>query len=72
MCITQRYNFFVKTQQKKDLNAKKYPGKSEVRYGAAIQAVVNYLRTSEKPGSLDKTDKHRKREETESILTHLP
>jgi hypothetical protein len=46
-------------------------GKSEVRYGANIQTAINYLRTGEKSGSLDKTDKHCKSEETESLKKYI-
>jgi hypothetical protein len=46
-------------------------GKSEVRYGTTIQTAINYLRASEKSGSLDKTDKQRKREETESLRKYI-
>jgi hypothetical protein len=46
-------------------------GKSEVRYSAAIQAAINYLRTGEKSGSLDKADKHCKSEETERLKKYI-
>jgi len=46
-------------------------GKSQVRYGANIQATINYLRAREKAGTLDKTDKYFKREETESLKTYI-
>jgi len=42
-------------------------GKSQVRYGANIQAVADYLRTSETTSTLDKSNKHFKREETERL-----
>ena len=46
-------------------------GKSQVRYGANIQTAINYFRTSEKTGALDKTNKHFKREETESLKKYI-
>ena len=46
-------------------------GKSQVRYGTDIQTTINYLRTREKTGTLDKTDKHFKREETESLRRYI-
>jgi hypothetical protein len=46
-------------------------GKSQVRYGANIQAAIRYLTGSEKSGSLDKTDKHFKREETERLKKYI-
>jgi len=39
-------------------------GKSQVRFSANIQAAVSYLTGSEKSGTMDKTDKRFKREET--------
>ena len=44
-------------------------GKSQVRYGANIQTVISYLAGSAKTSTLDKTDKHFKREETERLKT---
>jgi hypothetical protein len=46
-------------------------GKSQVRYGANIQTTINYLRTCEKSSTLDKTDKHFKREETEKLKRYI-
>jgi len=46
-------------------------GKSQVRYGANIQTVINYLRTCEKTGSLDKTSKHFKRKETNNGILYF-
>jgi hypothetical protein len=46
-------------------------GKSQVRYGANIQAAICYLTGSAKSGALDKTDKHFKREETESLKKYI-
>ncbi len=46
-------------------------GKSQVRYGTNIQAAINYLRESEKSSTLDKTDKHFKREETERLKKYF-
>jgi len=46
-------------------------GKSEVRYGANIQATIGYLRTGEKSSALDKTNKHFKREETERFRKYI-
>ena len=46
-------------------------GKSQVRYGANIQATVSYLTSSQKSGSLDKTDKHFKREETKRLRKYI-
>jgi hypothetical protein len=46
-------------------------GKSQIRYGADIQAAINYLRACEKTGALDKTDKYFKREETESLKKYI-
>ena len=42
-------------------------GKSQVRYGTNIQAAIDNLRKGEKSGSLDKTDKRFKKEETERL-----
>jgi hypothetical protein len=42
-------------------------GKSQVRYGAAIQAAIDYLREGEESGALDKSVKHLKREEAKSL-----
>ena len=38
-------------------------GESPIRYGTNINAVISYLGASEKSSTLDKTDKHFKREE---------
>jgi len=46
-------------------------GKSQVRYGANIQAIVGYLRAGEATSTLDKTDKHFKREETARLRTYI-
>jgi len=46
-------------------------GKSQVRYGANIQTAINYLRTCEKTGALDKTDKYFKRKETEGLRKYI-
>jgi hypothetical protein len=46
-------------------------GKSQVRYGANIQAAISYLTGSAKSGALDKTDKHFKREETEKLKKYI-
>jgi len=46
-------------------------GKSQVRYGTDIQAAINYLRACEKTGTLGKTNKYFKREETESLKNIL-
>jgi len=46
-------------------------GKSQVRYGATIQAVAGYLRASEATSTLAKTDKHFKREETARLRTYI-
>jgi hypothetical protein len=46
-------------------------GKSQVRYGANIQAAISYLTGSAKPSALDKTDKHFKREETEKLKKYI-
>jgi len=46
-------------------------GKSQVRYGANIQAAVGYLTSSQKSGSLDKTDKHFKHEETKKLRKYI-
>ena len=42
-------------------------GKSQVRYGANIQAAISYLTNCTQSGALDKTDKHFKQQETESL-----
>jgi hypothetical protein len=44
---------------------------SQIGYGTNIQAAISYLRTSEKSGTLDKTDKHFKREETERLKQYI-
>ena len=46
-------------------------GKSKVRYGENIQAVISYLRASEKSGTLGKTDKHFKSEETARLKNYI-
>jgi hypothetical protein len=46
-------------------------GKSKVRYGTNIQAALNYLTTSEKSSTLDKTNKYFKREETERLKKYI-
>ena len=46
-------------------------GESQVSYGTNIQAAISYLRTSEKSGALDKTNKHFKREETEKLKKYI-
>ena len=46
-------------------------GKSQVRYGTNIQAAIDHLRKGEKSGSLDKTDKHFKREETARLKQYV-
>ena len=46
-------------------------GKSEVRYGANIQAAISYLRTSKESSALDKTDKHYKSEETKTLKKYI-
>ena len=46
-------------------------GESQVRYGKNIQAVICYLRASEKSSALDKTNKHFKREETTRLKTYI-
>ena len=42
-------------------------GKSKIKYESAIQTVLNYLTRSQESGTLAKTDKHFKREETERL-----
>ena len=46
-------------------------GKSKVRYGTNIQATIDNLRKSEESGSLDKTDKRFKREETKRLKQYI-
>ena len=46
-------------------------GKSQVRYGTTIQAAICYLKASEASSSLDKTDKHFKREETKKLKQYI-
>jgi len=46
-------------------------GKSQVRYGTNIQAVIGYLTSGEKSGALDKTNKHFKRKETEKLKKYI-
>ena len=46
-------------------------GKSPVRYGANIQAAINYLRSSAKSSTMDKTDKHFKQQETKSLKQYI-
>jgi hypothetical protein len=46
-------------------------GKGKVRYGANIQATIDYLRKSEKTSALDKTDKHFKSKETERLKQYI-
>ena len=46
-------------------------GKSKVRYGANIQATINYFRKGEKSSTSDKTNKHFKREETERLKNYI-
>lgn len=42
-------------------------GKSEVKYGANIQTVIGFLAGSQESGSMAKTDKHFRREETKRL-----
>jgi hypothetical protein len=44
---------------------------SQVRYGENINAIVRYLRASEKSSTLAKTDKHFKSEETTRLKTYI-
>ena len=46
-------------------------GKSQVRHGANIQAVLGYLRASEESSALGKADKHFKCEETTRLKTYI-
>ena len=46
-------------------------GKSQVRYGTNIQAAIDHLRKGEKSGSLDKTDKCFKSEETKRLKQYI-
>ncbi len=46
-------------------------GESQVRYGANICAILRYLRASTQSGTLDKTDKHFKREETARLRAYV-
>jgi hypothetical protein len=46
-------------------------GKSQVRYGANICAVLSYLSASEKSSALGKTDKHFKLEETKRLRQYI-
>ena len=46
-------------------------GKSPVRYGANIQTVISYLEASKATSTLDKTDKHFKRKETERLKQYI-
>ncbi|GHT02245.1 hypothetical protein FACS189440_09560 [Bacteroidia bacterium] len=46
-------------------------GKSQVRYGANIQAAIRYLIESEKAGVVDKADKHFKHEETKILKLYI-
>jgi hypothetical protein len=42
-------------------------GKSIIKYESSIQTVLNYLRRSQESGSMAKTDKHFKKEETKRL-----
>jgi len=46
-------------------------GESQVRFETNIKTAIDYLRTCEKSGSLDKTDKYFKREETERLKQYV-
>ena len=46
-------------------------GKGEVGFGANIQAILRYLRASEKASPLAQTDKHFKREETAWLKAYI-
>ena len=46
-------------------------GKSQVRYGTNIQAAIDNLRKGEKSGTLDKTDKRFKNEETKRLKQYI-
>ena len=46
-------------------------GKSQVRYGANIQATLNYIKTSEETSTLDKTNKYFKLEETKRLKKYI-
>ncbi len=42
-------------------------GESQIKFGTGIQTILSYLRGSEKSGTLDKSNKHFKKEETERL-----
>jgi len=46
-------------------------GKSEVKHGTNIQTVISFLAGSQEPGSMAKTDKHFKREETKRLKQYI-
>ena len=46
-------------------------GESQIRYGTDIYAAIGYLRAGEKSGSLDKTNKYFKREETKRLKQYV-
>jgi len=46
-------------------------GKSQIRYGTTIQTIADYLRAGEGTSTLDKSDKHFKREETARLRTYI-
>ena len=46
-------------------------GESQVRFETNIKTAINHLRICEKSSSLDKTDKHFKREETERLKQYV-
>jgi hypothetical protein len=42
-------------------------GESQIKFGTGIQTILSYLRGSEKSGTLDKANKHFKKEETKGL-----
>ena len=46
-------------------------GKSQVRYGSNIYAALSYLTNGAKSGTLDKTDKYFKHEETKRLKIYI-
>jgi len=46
-------------------------GESQIRYGTTICAIARYLTDGAGTSTLDKTDKHFKREETERLKTYI-
>ena len=46
-------------------------GKSQIRFGAIVQAIADYLRVSSEAGGIAENDKHYKKQETEKLEIYI-